>query len=60
MSPISKRIREARIRAWISQERLAIQAGIDPASARARMSRYERGARVPDPETLERIARVLT
>ena len=56
MSILSKRIREARRLAGISQERLAIEIGIDPASASARMNRYEQGTRVPDPTIVERIA----
>jgi transcriptional regulator with XRE-family HTH domain len=56
MSTLSKRIREARLLAGISQERLGIQVGIDPASASARMNRYEQGTRVPSPALVERIA----
>lgn len=59
MSTLSKRIREARLRARISQEKLAIEIGIDPASASARMNRYEQGTRVPDPAIVERIAKEL-
>ena len=56
MSTLSKRIREARLLAGISQERLGIQIGIDPASANVRMNRYERGTRTPGPALVERIA----
>jgi transcriptional regulator with XRE-family HTH domain len=56
MSTLSKRIREARLLAGISQERLGIQVGIDPASASARMNRYEQGTRIPTPALVERIA----
>jgi len=56
MSTLSKRIREARFLARISQERLGIQIGIDPASASARMNRYEQGTRIPTPTLVERIA----
>jgi len=38
------------------QERLGIQVGIDPASASARMNRYEQGTRIPTPALVERIA----
>ncbi|MDR2926058.1 MAG: helix-turn-helix domain-containing protein [Azoarcus sp.] len=55
MSTLSKRIREARLHAGISQERLGIQIGIDPASASARMNRYEQGTRIPTPAIVERI-----
>jgi len=57
MSTLSKRIREARLRAGMSQEMLGIQIGIDPASARARINRYEQGTRIPTPTLVERIAR---
>ena len=53
---LSKRLREARQLAGISQERLGIQAGIDPASARTRINRYEHGVRIPTPAIVERIA----
>jgi len=53
---LAKRIREARLSSGLSQERLAIQIGIDPASASTRMNRYEQGTRVPDPALVERIA----
>lgn len=59
MSTLSKRIREARLIAGISQEQLGMQIGIDPASASTRMNRYERGTRVPDPALVERIASAL-
>ncbi|UUY07315.1 helix-turn-helix domain-containing protein [Pseudomonas sp. J452] len=59
MSTLSKRIREARLRTGLSQERLGIRIGIDPASARARMNRYELGKRVPDLELVERLAEEL-
>jgi len=59
MSVLSKRIREARLLAGISQERLGIQIGIDPASASARMNRYEQGTRIPTPALVERIANEL-
>jgi len=59
MSTLSKRIREARLLAGISQEQLAIRIEIDPASASTRMNRYERGTRVPDPAIVERIANEL-
>jgi len=55
MSTLSKRIREARLLAGMSQERLGIQIGIDPASASARMNRYEQGTRIPTPALVERI-----
>jgi transcriptional regulator with XRE-family HTH domain len=59
MSTLSKRIREARLVAGLSQEQLGMQIGIDPATASTRMNRYERGTRVPDPAFVERIAAAL-
>lgn len=45
--------------AGLSQERLGIEAGIDPSTASARMSRYELARRVPDPALVERLGDVL-
>lgn len=42
------RLKEARLRAGLSQERLGILAGIDEATASARMNQYERGTHSPD------------
>lgn len=56
MSTLSKRIKEARLRVGLAQEQLGIRIGIDPASASARMNRYELGKRVPDLELVERLA----
>lgn len=58
-SPISKRLREARIVAGLSQKKLGIAAGIDEFSASARMNQYETGKHTPDYLTLQRIAKVL-
>ncbi|WP_223277268.1 MULTISPECIES: helix-turn-helix domain-containing protein [Cupriavidus] len=59
MSVLARRLKEARQRAGISQERLGIEAGLDPMSASARMNRYELGKRVPAPELVTRLAAVL-
>lgn len=59
MSVIGKRLKEARLRAGLSQERLGLEAGLEPESASARMNRYETGARAPDLELMERIGSVL-
>jgi len=55
MSTLSKRIKEARLRAGLSQEQLGIRIGLEPESASTRMNRYELGKRVPDFELIERI-----
>ncbi len=59
MSVIGKRLKEARLRVGLSQERLGLEAGLEPESASTRMNRYETGARAPDLELMERIGTVL-
>ena len=58
-SPISQRLREARMDADLSQKSLGIKAGIDQFSASARMNQYETDKHVPDFGTVKRIAKVL-
>jgi transcriptional regulator with XRE-family HTH domain len=55
----TKRLKQARLRAGLSQERLGVLAGIDEHSASARMNQYERGKHAPDWLTVERLAAVL-
>jgi transcriptional regulator with XRE-family HTH domain len=59
VSVVAKRLKEARIRAGISQKQLGIQAGIDDFSASPRINQYERGKHEPDLRTLTRLASVL-
>jgi transcriptional regulator with XRE-family HTH domain len=59
MSIVAKRLREARLKAGLSQERLGVLAGIDEMSASARMNQYERGKHVPDISIVEKLAEVL-
>ena len=59
MPALPRRLKEARLRAALSQEKLGIEAGLDPMSASARMNRYELGKRIPDLALVERIAKVL-
>ena len=59
MSVLGKRLKEARLRAGLSQEQLGIDAGLDPMSASARMNRYELGNRVPNFELVQELAKVL-
>lgn len=59
MPVFAKRLKEARIRADLSQERLGIDAGLDEMSASTRMNRYELGKRTPDPELVERFGAAL-
>lgn len=56
---ISRRLREARLAAGLSQKQLGIKAGIDEFSASSRINQYERGKHVPDYSTAERLASVL-
>lgn len=58
-SAISKRLKEARLEADISQKQLGIAAGIDEFVASARMNQYETGKHVPDIGVVQKIAKVL-
>lgn len=58
-SVIAERLREARVRAGLSQKKLGILAGIDEFSASARINQYERGKHSPEFSTVERLAKVL-
>ena len=60
MSVLGKRIKQARVRAGLSQERLGLDAGLDEMSASTRMNRYELGKRVPAPDFVERLSKVLS
>lgn len=60
MSTFSKRLKEARCAAGLSQERLGVLAGIDEMSASARMNQYERGKHEPDFSMTGRIAQTLS
>lgn len=59
MSVFAKRLKEARTRAGVSQERLGVLAGIDEMSSSARMNQYEKAKHEPDFSMVERIAKVL-
>lgn len=56
---IARRLKEARIRARISQMALGVAAGIDEFSASPRVNQYERGKHTPDFLILEKFAAVL-
>ena len=56
---VSQRLKQARLRAGLTQEGLGVKAGIDEMTASARMNQYERGMHLPRPFMLEHIARVL-
>lgn len=59
MTVFPKRLKEARHRAGLSQEKLGVLAGIDEHSASARINQYERGKHEPDWLTVDRLAAVL-
>ncbi len=56
MSTLTKRLKEARLRAGLSQEHLGIRVGLEPESASTRMNRYELGKREPNLDLIEKIA----
>lgn len=56
---IARRMREARLKAGLSQKMLGIAAGIDEFSASPRINQYETGKHIPDFATAERLAEVL-
>ena len=58
-SPVSQRLREARIRAQLSQKELGVMAGMDQFTSSARINQYERDKHVPDFHTVQRLAKVL-
>ncbi|WP_370607115.1 helix-turn-helix transcriptional regulator [Pantoea ananatis] len=53
------RLKEARFKAGLSQQKLGILAGIDEATASARMNQYERGIHTPDFALACKLAEVL-
>lgn len=53
------RLKEARLKTGLSQQRLGILAGIDEATASARMNQYERGIHTPDFALACKLAEVL-
>lgn len=58
-SVVAQRLRQARLRAEMSQKTLGIRAGIDEFSASPRINQYERGVHLPNPQIVERLAKVL-
>lgn len=58
-SIFGRRLREARERKGIAQDRLGVEIGLDEGSASARISRYETGIHEPPFETAEQLAKVL-
>ncbi len=59
ISPLPKRLKEARLAAKLSQKELGIAAGVDRFSASPRINQYETGKHTPDFLTLKNLAKVL-
>jgi transcriptional regulator with XRE-family HTH domain len=60
ISPLPKRLKEARLASKLSQKELGIAAGIDQFSASPRINQYETGKHTPDFLTLKNLAAVLS
>lgn len=58
-SIFSKRLKQARLDAGLSQKELGILAGLDPFVASTRINRYEKGIHEPDMATVARLATTL-
>jgi len=54
-----QRLREARLRAGIAQDKLGVMIGLDEGCSSARMSRYENGVHEPPFAIAEQLAKVL-
>ncbi|KUY77638.1 MULTISPECIES: helix-turn-helix domain-containing protein [Burkholderia cepacia complex] len=54
-----RRLREARLRAAMPQDRLGVRIGLDEGTASARMSRYETGENEPPFGTAMKLAQAL-
>lgn len=58
-SPFPKRLKEARIRAGLSQKELGIRIGLDEFTASPRMNQYERGKHAPAFSIVKALSREL-
>src|SRR5262245_30117100 len=58
-SVVAQRLKEARVKAGISQKRLGILAGIDEVSETAPINQHERRKHSPEFSTVERMAKIL-
>ena len=58
-SLFGRRLRDARLRAGIAQDKLGVMIGLDEGSSSARMSRYENGVHEPPFIWVEKIAEAL-
>lgn len=59
LSLFARRLKAARLRSGLSQERLGVIAGVEEASASARINQYERGKHTPDVLMTTHLAKVL-
>ena len=59
VSTFGVRLRQARRRANLPQDRLGVEIGLDEGSASARISRYESGVHEPPYSTAAKLAEVL-
>ena len=59
VSVFGRRLKEARVRAGLPQDRLGVLIGLDEGCSSARMSRYESGRHEPPYKVAVRIAEVL-
>lgn len=55
----ARRLKAARLRSGLSQERLGVIAGVDEFSASSRINQYERGKHTPDVLMTTHLAKVL-
>jgi len=53
------RLRELRLRAGLSQEKLGVAAGMDESVATVRIGRYETGVHAPDSNTVDDLSKAL-
>jgi transcriptional regulator with XRE-family HTH domain len=58
-STVGRRLRQARERAQLPQDRLGVLAGLEESSSSARISRYESGIHEPPAPFAQELARVL-
>lgn len=55
----SRRLREARVRAGVTQTELGLRVGMDPSAASPRMNQYEKGVHEPPHAMVRRLAEEL-
>lgn len=56
---LPKRLKDARLRAGLTQEKLGVLAGIEEATSYSRLSHYEKGTHKPSFELVCNFARIL-